>query len=274
MSSSSDPECVDYFISDITSPWGLIGSISVSIPSDVMKSMVESLTQVQEQFRPIVTFTDPSYSSLTSSVVEGDSDVLIGSVVVVNTGAFGSFANITASCSSPWIRVTPTAVSGVAKNESASFDIWVIPSLMLSGSSPYSGSVVFQDGMNSVTSNISVVVNPRPEILLTPTVLGFTYNISSDVIGSIPTLDVENSGPSGSILNFTVGKVQNTSPWLIIDDSSFSDIASGDAVTVNFSLNPSSFPSLTGVYTEILRVSSTTASNTPVLIPVTLTISG
>lgn len=274
ISSSSDPECVKYSISDILTPWGYVGSISVPIPSEVIESMTESLISVQEQFRPNIGFVDPSFSSVSATVVEGDSDILIETIVIMNTGAFGSFANIQASSSSPWIRVSPTEHGGVVKNNTAAFDIYLKPSMMVNADSPYSGTVSFTDGYNTISSSISVIVNPRPEILVNPTVLGFSYNITTDTQGSIPTLSVENSGPAGSSLDFTLGKVQNTSPWLIINEMSGSGLESGDVFSVTFGLNQASFPSLAGVYTEILRVSSNTASNSPILIPVTFTITG
>lgn len=267
-------ECLKFFVSDIETPWGHLNGISAPIPSDIIAAMQESTQSLSNQFLPAVSLVDSSQSSFSLSVAEGDSDVLVATVSVVNSGAFGSFATIQASVSAPWLRVTPTKVQGVHKNGVAEFDIYVRPSLMLSTSSPYSGVVIFSDGTNTVSSTVSTQVTPRPSILVDPAVLAFSYNITTASLGTIPTLRIENSGSAGSTLDFTIGKVQNTSPWLTLSTSTGSGIDSGDDAIVTFTLNPGSFPPVTGVYTEILRVSSPNASNNPVLVPVTLTITG
>lgn len=267
-------ECLRFYVSDIETPWGHLTGISAPIPSDVIAAMQESTQSLSSQFLPAVAFVDSSQSALPISVAEGDSETLVASVSVVNSGAFGSFATFQASVSAPWLRVTPTKIQGIHKNGVAEFDVFVRPSLMLSASSPYSGLVVFSDGTNSVTSTVTAQVAPRPAILVDPTVLAFSYNITTTSTGPVPTLRIENSGSVGSSLDFAVGKVQNTSPWLSLSASSGSNVDPGDDVTITFTLNSGSFPTLTGVYTEILRVSSPNASNSPILIPVTFTVTG
>lgn len=266
--------CLRYFVTDICSPWGFLTSVVAPIPGDVIAAIQESTQDIANQFLPNIAFVNSSQSTLNAAVAEGDADFLVATVTVVNSGAFGSFANFQASGSAPWLRVTPSQVQGVYKNGVAEFEVYVRPSLMVHASSPYSGVVVFTDGTNSVSSSVAVTVAARPTIFVDPTVLGFGYQITTATTDAIPTLRIENTGPSGSVLDFTVGKVQNTSPWLTLSASSGSDIASGDDVTITFTLIPSAFPTLTGVYTEILRVSSPNATNTPVLVPITFTITG
>jgi len=266
--------CLKYFVTDICSPWGLLTSVMAPIPQDVIAAIQESTQALSNQFLPNVAFADSSQSTLSIAVAEGDSDELVATVTVVNTGAFGSFANFQASTTAPWLRITPAQISGIHKNGIAEFEVYVRPSLMLHASSPYNGVVVFTDGTNSISSSISATVSARPTIQVNPTVLAFAHNITTNTTDALPTLQIENSGLSGSLLSFTIGKVQNTSSWLTLSASSGSDVASGDDVTITFTLIPGAFPPLTGVYTEILRVSSPNATNNPVLVPVTFTITG
>lgn len=254
-----------YFeVGNIQSPFGPLDVVASSIPGDVITAMADAIQTLQQQLYPQIYVPGPTIFSLT--VTEGDVTVEAAIVSFQNSGAFGSFLTVTATPDSPWLSVTPTSVVGVDKNSSGQFKIYVKPSLMLATSSPYSGNVNLQDNRNPPTVipvSFNVIVLPRPTISLNVTSITLSWYISTCTTFGPQTLRITNSGPIGSSLIFSVAKLQNISPWLTFSPVSAGPVPSSGFVDVAFSVVPASAPVIPGTYTETVRITSSTASNSP-----------
>lgn len=265
-----------YEVIDITTPWGPFTIAEIPIPGSVITAMADSLTQVQDQLSPLLALVDPSTTSFNVTIVEADPNLAVGSVAVINAGAFGSFMTATATPDSPWLEITPASVSGLGRNEQANFNISLLTATLLNSDSPYNGKVTFQDNRVPPTSiEVSVIatVLPRPEITPSPTAINLTFISSTGVPGGAQQLTIENSGPAGSTLEFTVAKLNNTSPWMNFTPTSGGPLSSGQTDIVTISVDSTNAASLApGSYMDTLRISSTRASNSPVDVLVTLTV--
>lgn len=262
-----------YQVENIRSPFGALANTDLPIPGEVITAMAESLASLQQQLQPRVALTGPASFSLT--VTEGDPVIGAGAVEFANVGAFGSFMTATASPNSPWLSVDPPSVAGIDKNGSGQISVRVDPRILLATSSPYLGYVNVQDNASPPTLipvPVNVTVMPRPAIGLSSDAAALAFYLSSMVPAGTASVTITNTGPLTSLLSFTVAKVQNQSPWLAVAPASGSSVPSGGAVTVVLSLVSDNVPSIPGVYTEILRVASPNASNSPLEITVTLTV--
>lgn len=261
-----------YQVEDIRTPFGSLANTDVPIPGEVVAAMADSLQTFRQQLQPHLSLT--SQASYNITVTEGDPLTSVGTATFTNSGAFGSFMTAYGSPGASWLSVDPPSVAGLGKNASGQARIWVDPRIMLAADSPYSGHVIFQDNADPASVapvSVMVTVLPRPEIQVQD-VVALTYYMSSGVSGGPIPVAVSNSGPSGSTLGFSLSKVQNQSPWLSFTPSSGSNIASGSDVTVTFSVVTANVPHIPGVYTEIVRVSSPNASNSPRDVEVRLTV--
>jgi len=265
-----------YEVIDITTPWGPFTIAEIPLPGDVVTAMADSLTQVQDQLAPLLALVNPTVTTFNITIVESDPNEEIGTVAIMNAGAFGSFMTATATPDSAWLEVTPSSVSGLGRNEQANFNISLLTATLLNSGSPYNGKVTIQDNRVPPTSvEISVIatVLPRPEITATPTSISLTYISSTGVPGGAQQFTVENSGPAGSTLEYTVAKLYNTSDWMDFTPSSGGPLTSGQSAIVTVSVDSTNASSLTpGSYSDTLRISSTRASNSPVDVLVNLTV--
>lgn len=262
-----------YQVEDIRTPFGSLANTDLPIPGEVITAMAESLASLQQQLQPRVALTGPTSFSIT--VTEGDPVIGVGDIEFSNVGAFGSFMTVTASPNSPWLSVDPPSVAGIDKNGSGQISARVDPRILLATASPYLGYVNIQDNASPPTLipvPFNVTVMPRPAIGLSSSAAALAFYLSSMVPAGTASIVITNTGPLTSLLSFTVAKVQNQSPWLAIAPASGSSIPSGGSVTVVLSLISDRVPSIPGVYTEILRVASPNASNSPLEITVTLTV--
>ncbi len=258
---------------DITSPFGRLGDVFLPIPSDVVISMANSLSQFQQQLVSLLTLVSPAISIFSATMTEGDPITFITNVPIQNSGAFGSFMTVTSAPDVPWLISSPSTIAGIGKNDQGVFAISSNPGILLATGSPFIGYVNLSDGINpSIPITINLTVLPRPAFLLAPLVINFTYSVSLNSHNSPQVLTVTNSGPATSILNFTVAKVQNNSPWLSFTPLVAGPIMSSASVNITFSLNIISIPLSTGVYQETIKLNSLNASNNPISIVVTLTV--
>ncbi len=265
-----------YFVKNIETPYGPLTTTMIPLPGDVVLSMAESLSQVQQQLSPSLILSPPAQTTFTVTVSEGGPEVKAGTVTVQNAGAFGSFMSAFATPSSPWLKVTPSVANGIGKNEQASFDIFVVPSTLLAASSPYSGVVVFQDNKSPPTIipvTVNAVVLPRPVVVASPATTTLTYTICTNTPGPSQQIIVQNAGPAGSIMGFSVSKLNNNSSWLSFSPDSGSGIQSGGSALVTVAVVPAGAPLFPGTYTEILRVSASGSVNGYVDVTVQLVVS-
>lgn len=261
----------NFFVSNINTPYGLFTSVSVPIPAEVINAMYQSVFDMISQLSPKIMLVGQSSFSLT--VTEGDPDTFVGNTVLTNAGAYGSVMSVSATQSAQWLKSRPTSMDGVGKNQQVSFESIVKPTLMSFSNSPYSGTISYQDNTgNTVVASFAIAVLPRPMINASSTsiVIGF-YICTVSNTGPI-SLTITNSGPVGSSLSFNVSKVQNQSNWLLISPTSAGPIPSGGSVNISLSLDPDKAPRIPGVYTDIIRISSNNASNSPIDIPFTLNV--
>lgn len=262
-----------YQVENIRSPFGALANTDLPIPGEVITAMAESLASLQQQLQPRVSLTGPSGFNIT--VTEGDAVVGVGAIQFANVGAFGSFMTVSASPNSPWLSVDPPSVAGIDKNGSGQISVRADPRILLATASPYLGYVNVQDNASPPTLipvPVNVTVLPRPAIGVSTNAVALAFYLSSGVPSGTASLVVTNTGPTSSSLSFTVAKVQNQSPWLSLAPASGSSLPSGGTVSMTLSLVSDSVPRLPGVYTEILRVASPNASNSPVEVTVTLTV--
>ncbi len=262
-----------YQVEDIRTPFGPLAATDIPLPGEVVTAMADSLNTFQQQLQPRVQLTSPASLSLT--VTEGDVSTSAGSITFTNAGALGSFMNAVGSPDSPWLSADPPSVQGVGKNASAQMGVRVDARTMLATSSPYAGHLNLQDNANPsnvVPVTVNVTVLPKPALTLDTDTVLLTFYLSSGVPGGTASVVIENSGSAGSVLNFSMAKVQNISPWLSFAPVVGSGLPSGGQVTSVFSVVSAQVPHIPGVYTEIIRVSSPSASNGPKDIAVQLTV--
>lgn len=264
-----------YELVNITTPFGSLFQTQIPIPGDVVEAMAQSLHDLQSQLAPLMVLVPPSVTSFNLLVTEGDPDQAIGSVEVQNAGAFGSFMTATSTPSVPWLSASPNFVQGIGKNEKTTFSLSLLTATLLESGSPYSGIVNLQDSRDPPTVipvTVNVTVLPRPVISVSPSQVSLTYVLSTSTPGGAQAVTVENAGPVGSQLDFTVTKVNNNSPWLAITPLSGGSLASGATDQVTFSVVPGQVPLVPGLLQETVRISSPNASNSPVDVTVQLTV--
>ncbi len=260
-----------YVVEDVFTPFGPLSVVSSPIPGEVVTAMADSLATMRQQLRSSVHLVGPVSLSLT--VTERNPVVVAGAVKFSNAGALGSFMTVTVTSDSPWLSSRPSTVTGMDKNQEGSVQVLVDPRLMLAASSPYAGRIIITDDVgNSVTVPVAVVVLPRPVIAVSAATLNLSYWVASRANGGPLTSTVSNSGPVGSVLDFTVSKVMNVSPWLSIAPLSGSNLASGSGVPVVFSVVNANVPAVPGIYVEMVNVVSKSAPNSPVTLTVSLTV--
>lgn len=262
-----------FFISDVETPFGALPDVDVPIPGDVIASMADTLSQFQQQLAPLLLLTSSPVMSIT--VTEGDLVTDVGPATFVNAGAFGSFMSVTATPGTPWMSSSPSSIVGIGKNEGGASNIRVNPKLLLSTASPYSGFLNIQDNRNVPTVvqvQVDVNVLPRPVIAVSAMTIVMNFDTNTQSSDGSRILTVQNSGPATSLLSFKVSKIQNSSPWLVVAPLEGGPIPSGETFDVLLSVNGNCVTLIPGIYSETLRVSSQNASNSQVLVTVTLVV--
>lgn len=265
-----------YEVLDIRTPYGAIERVAAPIPGDVVVEMAASVQSVQGQLAPLLALVTPGVVSFSITVVEGDPNQTVAAVPFQNVGNFGSFMTVTGTLGVPWLQVTPASIAGVAKNQQGAMTVTLLTSSLLSASSPYQGTVSLQDNRSVPTVIVltfNVVVLPRPAISASPGSIALSWFLSTSSSGPSATLAVSNSGPVGSSLLWSAARLHNTSPWLSFTPATGGPLAPAASSSVVCSLLAGSVPQVIGTYTDTIRVSSTNASNSPVDVPVVLTVS-
>lgn len=245
-------------VRDVVSPFGLFRD-TIPIPGEVVQAMSDSITQIQQNFPPEILIGPPA--TVGFEVDEGRGFSLPETVVLTNTGVFGSLLGATLSTSAPYVSVSPANVGNLASNEAGSFDVVVDSTDLLAVNSPYNETVTVQDSNATNTPQtlaVTITVRPKAEISASPLTLGFS--VSKPIVGPFPAIPsqaftVENTGPAGSILEFQVQRLTNLSDnWLASFAPVSGTLASGGTQTINVSVAPIE-GLLPGTYQETLRVS-------------------
>ena len=265
-----------YQVTDITSPFGKLGAVDVPIPGDIVQEMANTIVQLQQQLAPMVALVGSTPTSYSVTVTEGDAQSQIGTVVFQNVGAFGSFLTVVSTPDVPWLSTNPSTVAGLNKNDQGQTTIQLNPATLLATGSPYVGHVNLQDNRNPATVipvTVNVTVLPRPTMSVSPTTVGLSYAITGSIPGGSQPITVTNAGPAGSTLSFAASKVNNNSPWLAFVPAGGGPLSIGDSAVITCSVVTAGVPLVPGVYSETILISSLTASNGPIAVAVTLTVS-
>jgi hypothetical protein len=264
-----------YQVEDILTPFGKITDVAVAIPADVIQAMADSINQLQQQFAPLLALVQPYSTNVSFIVTEGDPNINVTTIPVQNVGAFGSFMTVTASPSVSWLMISPPSIAGMGKGEQGQLAVQLLPASLLSSGSPYSSYINVQDNRNPPTLipvNFNITVLPRPVIATTPTAIGLSFSLISMSPSGSQQLVVTNAGPVNSVLNFTAAKLLNNSRWLDFTPTSGGPLNPAQSTIITLSVIPVGVPTIQGTYTETLRILSTNASNSPIDIPVSLTV--
>jgi hypothetical protein len=245
-----------YRIERIVTPYGLFRD-SIPLPGDVVIAFAESISTLQTQFPPRILIGPPSSLVFTLDEGRGFSEPEV--VVLTNNGIFGSLLGVSLTSSASYIEVTPSQVGNLASNESGEFSVTADSTELIAADSPYEGTITVVDpqAINTPqTLPITINVRPKAVVEVAPVLLTFTVvKPASGPFPSIPnqTFEVQNTGPSGSVLDWQIQKV-GCANWLTGFFPVTGTLASGDAATITVAVAPPT-STVTGTFTETLRVS-------------------
>jgi hypothetical protein len=262
-----------YQVQDISTPYGPMNVAMIPLPADVVQAMAQSITDVKNQLKPLMTLVS-SQTSFSVGVTEGDPRQNVGSVQIRNDGAFGSFLSAMATPDVPWLVVLTPEIDGLARGETATFVIDLVPDQLLAAQSPFTGHVRIQntaDSSSYIIVSVSVLVLPRPAISVNTQSVAMAWSVGTPT-PTVQYITVANNGPGTSSLDFSIAKVSNV-PWLTVAPESGGPLAAGMTETIQLSIVGISVPASLGEHVETVRISSTNASNSPVDVTVTLTVS-
>lgn len=245
-------------ILDIITPFGVLRD-SIPLPGPVVQAMAESIDSLQTNFKPTILVGPPTTISI--YVDEGRGYSVPVTANVTNSGVFGSLLSVDLSTSAPYLITDTSVVGHLAFNQSGSFEVSVDSTDLLASSSPYAGTITLQDPTatnNPQTLPVAIVVRPKAVISLSPTTLIFT--VSRPLTGPFPVIatqqfTVQNSGPSGSVLDYQVMSLTGLSAnWLGSFDPVSGTLAASQVANITVGVDPVE-GLLPGTYEETLRVS-------------------
>lgn len=247
-----------YEVRNVKSPYGTLQDM-IPIPGPVILAMADSIATVQQAFAPAIMLA-PS-GQLNFTLTQGQGVSVPQTITITNNGVFGSLLAAAITTSAPWLQATPANVTGLAFNESGTFNVTADSTALLAVNSPYTGTVTVQDataGNSPQTLPISVTVLPPGTILVNPVSLIFQVAapLPPNPFPPIPSqqFTLSNTGPAGSQLTYLIQKLVGNSPWLVSFTPFMGNLASSQSqpVTVAVAPPPGTF---VGTYTETLRVS-------------------
>lgn len=253
-----------YLVRDIKSPYGLLRD-SIPIPGEVVQAMADSIVELKSNFSPAILIGPPT--SLVFEVDEGRGYSDPQSVLITNSGVFGSILGASLTSSAAFVKVSPSTVGGLAVNESGDFTVEVDSTGLLAASSPYPESVVVQDP--TATNNpktVPVLINVRPKALITSSSILVTFNVVRPLNGQFPqiptqTFNVGNGGPAGSVLEYDIRALTGLcGNWLRSWLPSEGTLQSGDSEAITVNVQPP-YGMLQGTYSEKLRIIGYSSNN-------------
>ena len=265
-----------YSIRDIISPYGLLRD-SIPIPGAIIQEMAQSIAELSSNFVPSILVGPPT--QLVFTVVQGFGVSDAQSVIVTNDGVYGSILGAGLTSSAQYVSVTPATVGNLAINESGEFLVEVDSTNLVVANSPYSETITLQDP--TATNNPQVLpiqINVIPVATIASDVTSLSFNVSRPLDGSaFPAIatqvfNLQNSGPSGSILTYNIRSLTGmSSNWLNSWLPSSGTLSSGQAQAIVVTVRPN--PNLLqGTYSELLRISGY-STNTTLDVAISLVIS-
>lgn len=264
-----------YSVRDIVTPFGMLRD-SIPLPGDVVQAMGESITLLKTSFPPAILIGPPT--SLTITVDEGRGFSPPENVALTNSGVLGTLLNVSLGSNAGYCQVSPSNVGNLASGEAGGFRVEVDSTDLVASSSPYSATVTATDptaSNNPRTLPVSIVVRPKATITRTPVTL--TFMVERPLSGAFPSINpqtfaVQNTGPSGSVLDFQVQKLTNLSDRWFPGFSPLSALLTASAsqnITVTVAPESGMLP---GTYSETLRISGySTNSFVDVLVQLIIT---
>ena len=246
-----------YWIHNILTPYGRLRD-TISVPGDVVTAMSASIAELQANFTPKILMGPPS--SLTFVVDEGFGVSSPQGVQVTNNGVYGSILGVTLTPAQVYVATTPGLVGDLALNQTGTFNVTVDSTDLLASMSPISTTIGVVDPTatnNPISYPVSITI--RPKATISTSVSSVNFSVTKPISGPFPdvptqSFDVSNTGPSGSVLGYSIQKLIGISDWLISFLPSSGSLNSGVSSTVVVTVAPPQWMS-PGTYTETLRVS-------------------
>ena len=253
-----------YQVRDIKSPYGLLRD-SIPIPGAVIQAMSSSIVELTSNFAPNILIGPPS--ALTFEVDEGRGYSESQSVLVTNTGVYGSILGASLTSSAAFVKVSPFNVGGLAVNEGGSFTVEVDSTSLVAASSPYHETITVQDPAATNNSQaVPILINVRPRALITSTPSLLTFNVTRPLNGIYPqvptqSFTLENSGPLGSALEYDIRALTGLcGGWLRSWLPAEGTLPSGSSEVITVTVQPQD-GMLQGTYSEKLRVIGYSSNN-------------
>lgn len=242
----------------------------IPLPEEVIRDMYSSIDSVLGENIPTISM---NLSALTFEATATGPDTDTQEIVLTNTGDFGSLLSITLESDVSWLSIVPDSAGNIAKDETESILVSALTATLNAGTHTGTISILDSRASNSPQSvGVTFTVLPQPEIQVLPST---TLDFSAIENGSNPPtqiINISNSGPDDSILNWTA-QVVNNSSWLSVNPNSGGPLTNLDSpIPISVLVNAAGM--LAGTYIDIVRISDSVASNTPVDIEVTLTVVG
>jgi M6 family metalloprotease-like protein len=173
----------------------------------------------------------------------------------------GGALNYTVSADQSWISCTPT--NGTATNESDTIAVNFSTSNLVAGS--YSATITVSDPLAvpaSATITVNLTVHAQPVLNLSLT--NIVKNGVAKMPGTQASFAIRNTG--GGAMTYSLSKTQS---WVSLSSTSGTVVAETDIIYVNLN----SLPLEAGTYYDTITVTCPEASNAPLTIPVTFTLS-
>jgi len=210
----------------------------------------------------IVTPTSLTFAYQTGTAVTGTTLPSQG-VVVSGTGQFSVAAPAYPSSytGGSWLKVTPS--SGYAP---ATISLSVDPTVagLVPSTTPYTATVAVTPaiGASAITVSVSFLMTTSPVLVVYPGSLNFTYTQG----GTPPNWTLWLNASDNSPMPLTV---TTSTSWLAVN------APGGPTTNTSVSIQGNNLSSLgNGIYTGSVTVTATGAANTPVTVPVVLTVNG
>jgi len=252
-------------ISDITTPalkfWDATGRNTAS------GAVIHSISADGPTMTFVAGAGDPTGSaSIVLSRTTIDSFCDFGYTAAAQTFSIGNGGggtlSYTISDNQTWLSCTPA--SGTATTESDTITVNFSTSGLAAGA--YSATITLTDPLATpATKNIAVnlTVNARPVMALSVASI-----VKAGIAGSSgpqASFAIKNTG--GGTMDYAVSKTQ---PWFSLTPSSGTVVGETDTIYIDF--NATSLAR--GTYTDTITITSASATNSPLTIPVTFTVDG
>ncbi len=197
-------------------------------------------------------------TSLSFASQNGSTNSLTAQLVTIN--AVGNWTASTSynSTQTGWISV---ATSGTSSGGSTT-PVSITPSNL--GAGTYTGTVTFSTNNGSQAVTVTLLVSSSTPVIYASPFASFNLQTNGGtIIGNVPSFQVLTSDGSRSPIG-----ISTSQSWLVLSTPATGN--TGD--TVSAGINPTSLAN--GVYYATINITDTAAANTPLAVPVVLTVTG